>query len=319
MISHIYKSVMAMLIAIPCIASAADFPSRPVTIVVPYSAGGSTDAAARILAAGISKQLSQPVIVENKPGAGGTIGTMAVKNAPADGYTLLITSASHIANRILQPDLPYDIEKDFVPLSQITQLPIVLVVNKDGPAKSLPDLIKIAKESPGKLNFGTAGVGTIQHVSAMQFLDKAHLKATHVPYKGGAAALIDLIGGQIDFVFSPLVEVLGYVKGGRVRALGVSTTERSPLLPEIPAVAEFVPGYESFLWNGFVVRKGTPPAIVAKLADAVVQATKDPVVIKKLAVQGTVAKGEGPQALARLMGVEKERLTSLLGTEVASK
>jgi tripartite-type tricarboxylate transporter receptor subunit TctC len=310
---------MAMLIAIPCIASAADFPSRPVTIVVPYSAGGSTDAAARILAAGITKQLSQPVIVENKPGAGGTIGTMAVKNAPADGYTLLITSASHIANRILQPDLPYDIEKDFVPLSQITQLPIVLVVNKDGPAKSLPDLIKIAKESPGKLNFGTAGVGTIQHVSAMQFLDKAHLKATHVPYKGGAAALIDLIGGQIDFVFSPLVEVLGYVKGGRVRALGVSTTERSPLLPEIPAVAEFVPGYESFLWNGFVVRKGTPPAIVAKLADAVVQATKDPVVIKKLAVQGTVAKGEGPQALARLMGVEKERLTSLLGTEVASK
>lgn len=172
---------------------------------------------ARVLAEGKSKQLSQPVIVENKPGAGGTIGTMAAKNAPADGYTLLITSASHIVNKILQPDLQYQIEEDFVPLSQITQLPIVLVVSKEHQAKSVSELIQIAKASPGKVDFGTAGVGTIQHVSAMQMLNKADIDATHVPYKGGAAAVTDVIGGQIDFTFAPLVELGLYTKWSLAR------------------------------------------------------------------------------------------------------
>ncbi|MGB6105784.1 MAG: tripartite tricarboxylate transporter substrate binding protein [Pusillimonas sp.] len=318
MISRTYNFLIAALIAVPGAALANDFPSQPIKMVVPYSAGGSTDAAARVLAEGMSKQLSQPVIVDNKPGAGGTIGTMAVKNAPADGYTLLITSASHIVNKILQPDVQYDIEQDFVPLSQITQLPIVLVVSKDHPAQSVSDLVKIAKDSPGKVNFGTAGVGTIQHVSAMQLLDKADIVATHVPYKGGAAAITDMIGGQIDFTFAPLVEALGYIEGGRLRALGVTTIERSPTLPDVPTLAETLPGYESFHWNGFVVRKGTPPDNVAKLADALVQATKDPAVIEKLRAQGTEAKGEGPVALAELMSAEKERLTPLLKTEAAS-
>ncbi|MVW78410.1 Bug family tripartite tricarboxylate transporter substrate binding protein [Bordetella sp. 02P26C-1] len=318
MISRLGKAFIALLMAAPCAALANDFPNRPVTIVVPYSAGGSTDVAARIVGEGLSKQLAQPVIIDNKPGAGGTIGTMAVKNAPADGYTLLITSASHIVNNILQPELTYNIEEDFVPLSQITQLPIVLVVNKDSQIKSLPDLIAAAKKSPGALNFGTAGIGTIQHVSAMQLLDKADIDATHVAYKGGAAALTDLIGGQIDFTFSPIVEVLSYIESGRVRPLAVTTTERSAALPAVPTLAESVPGYDSFHWNGFVVRKGTPAENVAKLSDALVKATKDPAVIAKLKSQGTDAKGEGAQALADLMKAEKDRLTPLLSPAVAA-
>jgi tripartite-type tricarboxylate transporter receptor subunit TctC len=312
------KTVISLLMLAPCAALAADFPNKPVTIVVPYSAGGSTDVAARILAEGMSKQLAKPVIIDNKPGAGGTIGTVAVKNAPADGHTILITSASHIVNNILQPDLPYSIEEDFVPLSQITQLPIVLVVSKDHQAQSLTDLITSAKKSPGTLNYGTAGPGTIQHVSAVQLLDKANIEATHVAYKGGAAALTDLIGGQIDFTFSPLVEVLSYIDSGRVRALGVTTTERSPALPNVPTLAETVPGYDSFHWNGFVVKKGTPPEHVEKLASAIVAATKDPAVIEKLKAQGTDAKGEGPQALSELMKTEKNRLTPLLAPTVAA-
>ena len=250
------KLVALAFMAAPIACLASDFPSRPLTMIVPYSAGGSTDSAARILADGLSKQLSQPVIVDNKPGAGGTIGTMAAKNASADGYTLLITSAAHIVSKILQPDLQYEIEKDFVPLSQITEVPIVLVVSKDHEAKSVTDLIELAKRDPGAVNFGTAGVGTIQHVSAMQMLDKADIEATHIPYKGGAAAVTDLIGGQIDFTFAPLVEVLGYIEGGRLRALGVTTAERSSTLPDVPTLAESVPGYESFHWNGFVVKEG---------------------------------------------------------------
>jgi len=315
MFNKVYKLLATALLAISTSALAADFPNQALRIIVPYSAGGSTDAAARILAEGISKQISQSVIVENKPGAGGAIGTIAAKNAAADGYTLLITSASHVVSKILQPELQFDIEQDFVPLSQITQVPIVLVVSQTHPAHTLSDLLKMAKDAPGSLKYGTAGVGTIQHVSAIQLLDKAHIDAIHVPYKGGAAAVTDLIGGQIDFTFAPLVEVLGYLESGRLRALGVTTIDRSPSLPNIPTIAETVPGYESFHWNGFVVKKGTPTSRVETLTRAIVNATKDPDVIEKLRVQGTVSKGEGSEALASLITAEKSRLTPLLQSE----
>ena len=319
MFNKAYKLLATALLAIPTSVLATDYPNQALRLIVPYSAGGSTDAAARILATGMSKQLSQPVIVDNKPGAGGIVGTMAAKNAPADGYTVLITSASHVVSKILQPDLQFDIEQDFVPLSQITQLPIVLVVDQSHPAKTLPDLLKMAKDAPGAVKYGTAGVGTIQHVSAMQMLDKANIDALHVPYKGGAAAVTDVIGGQLDFTFAPLVEVLGYLESGRLRALGVTTVERSNSLPNVPTIAETLPGYESFHWNGFVVKKGTPPAHVEKLTAAIVAATKDPDVIEKLRVQGTAAKGEGSQALAALIAAEKSRLTPLLRSETPAQ
>lgn len=319
MFNKAYKLLATALLVIPTSVLAADYPNQALRIIVPYSAGGSTDAAARILATGMSKQLSQPVIVDNKPGAGGIVGTMAAKNAPADGYTVLITSASHVVSKILQPDLQFDIEQDFVPLSQITQLPIVLVVDQSHPAKTLPDLLKMAKDAPGAVKYGTAGVGTIQHVSAMQMLDKANIDALHVPYKGGAAAVTDVIGGQLDFTFAPLVEVLGYLESGRLRALGVTTLERSNTLPNVPTIAETLPGYESFHWNGFVVKKGTPTARVEKLTAAIVAATKDPDVIEKLRVQGTAAKGEGSQALAALIAAEKSRLTPLLRSETPTQ
>lgn len=319
MFNKAYKLLASVLLAIPTSVLASDFPSQALRIIVPYSAGGSTDAAARILATGMSKQLSQPVIVENKPGAGGIVGTMAAKNAPADGYTVLITSASHVVSKILQPDLQFDIEQDFVPLSQITQLPIVLVVSQSHQAKTLPDLLKMAKAAPGTVKYGTAGVGTIQHVSAIQMLDKAKIEALHVPYKGGAAAVTDVIGGELDFTFAPLVEVLGYLESGRLRALGVTTVERSSALPNVPTIAETLPGYESFHWNGFVVKRGTPATHVKKLAEAIVAATKDPEVVDRLRVQGTAAKGEGPQSLAALIAAEKSRLTPLLQSENGAK
>lgn len=312
MIGFAKKTLSVAMLVMPAAVFASDFPTQPIKIVVPYSAGGSTDTAARVLADGMAKQFSQPVIVENKPGAGGTIGTMAVKNAPADGYTLLITSASHIVNKMLQPELQYDIEEDFVPLSQITQLPIVMVVRQDHPVKSAKELVKTAQSNPDKLTFGTAGVGTIQHSSALQMLNLAKINAVHVPYKGGAAAVTDVIGGQIDFTFAPLVEVLGYIQSNRLRALAITTTERSAVLPDVPSLSEIVPGYETFHWNGFVVRRGTPPEAVKKLSDALVAATKDATVIDRLKAQGTQAKGNGPDALAALMKNEKNRLGPLL-------
>ncbi|GAA4342792.1 tripartite tricarboxylate transporter substrate binding protein [Pigmentiphaga soli] len=309
----------ALALAAGAAGAASDFPQQPIRIIVPYSAGGSTDVAARVLADGMSRQLKHTVIVENRPGAGGTIGTMAAVNAPADGYTLLITSSSHLVNKILQPDLKYDIRKDFVPLSQITRLPTALVVRSDYPAQSVAALIERGHKSSVPLTYGTAGVGTIQHVSASLFATEAKIDATHVPYKGGAEVVTDIIGGRIDFTFTPLVEVIGHIKSGRVKSLAVSTKERAAAIPDVPSVSETLKDYESFHWNGLVVKAGTPPERVALLADAIVKATKDPAVIDKLRGQGTEARGEGSQALAALMNSEQARLEPLLAADAVRK
>lgn len=304
--------VTAGLLGFTAAVYAQPFPVKPLTLVVPYSAGGSTDATARTVAEGLSKRIGQPVIVENKPGAGGGIGALYVKRAPGDGYTLLVTSAAHIVNKIMDPAVDVDVHKDFRPVSQLTNLPNVLVVNAKSDFKSTKDLIDYAKAHPGKLNFGSAGNGTVQHMSASMLANMASVDMTHVPYKGGAAALTDLLGGQLDLVFSPINEIVSHVKAGTLRPLAVTTTTRSAVLPDVPTMAETLPGYQLPLWFGVAVRADVPDDRTAALSKAVQDTMRDPEIQKKLAAQGSQAVGSTQDEMAALLKSEQSRLSQLL-------
>lgn len=304
--------VVSTLLGVCATAQAQNFPAKPLTLVVPYSAGGSTDATARLVAEGMSKHIGQPVIVENKPGAGGGIGALYVKRAPNDGHTMLVTSASHIVNKVMDKSVEYDMQKDFRPISQLTNLPIVLVVNAKSDLKSVEDLIAYAKAHPGKLNYGSAGNGTVQHMSASMLANMAGIEMTHVPYKGGAAALTDLLGGQIDLVFAPINEIVGHAKEGNVRPLAVTTLKRSDVLPEVPTMDQTLKGYQLPLWFGVAVREDVPDEKAAILSKALQQALQDPDVRKRLMAQGSEPVGSSQNDMAALWKTEQQRIEKLL-------
>lgn len=311
------KSIISLFVApmffgLATNAVAQTFPSKSLTLVVPYSAGGSTDATARLVAEGMSKKIGQPVIVENKPGAGGGIGALYVKRAPSDGHTMLVTSAAHIVNKVMDNSVEYDIQKDFRPVSQLTNLPIVLVVNSKSTLKSLDELIAYAKNNPGKLNYGSAGNGTVQHMSASMLASMAGIDMTHIPYKGGAAALTDLLGGQLDFVFSPINEIVGHVKEGNVRPLAVTTLKRSDILPDVATMDETLKGYQLPLWFGVAVQADVPDERVAKLSAALQETMQDPEVRKRLMTQGSEPVGSTEQEMATLLLSEQGRIEKLL-------
>jgi tripartite-type tricarboxylate transporter receptor subunit TctC len=264
--------------------SAQEFPTRPVTIIVATTAGGGTDIISRIIADPLSKQLGQPFVVENRPGAGSVTGTVVAANAAPDGYTLQTgLNASMAVNPSLFPNLPYDPIRDFAPVAMLAEFPFVVVVSKNFPANSIEELIALAKSRPGEINYASAGNGTGQHLSMELFKLMTGINLTHVPYRGAAPAYTDVISGQVPVFIDNLASGLGQIKGGNVRALAVTGRERSPLLPDVPTVEEAgVPGYVYYTWFGLWAPKKTPQPIVDKLHAEVKKALADPTVKERI-------------------------------------
>lgn len=286
------------------------WPEKPITLVVALAPGGSTDITARLIAQALKKELGQPVVVENKAGAGGNIGAQYVVKAEPDGYTLLLATSTLAANMSLFKNLPFDMQKDLAPVSQIALIPNVLMINNDVPATTLAEFINYARTRD--LNYGTAGNGSSQHFSAALFNSMIKGKMVHVAYKGGAPANADLIAGHIQLVFSPLVEVLPYIETGKLRALGVTTKARSPRLPNLPAIDEYLPGYEVALWNGILAPAKTPPAVIDKLYAAVKKVMQDPEIQHIFAEQGTKPVGSSPAEFKQFIATEVPKWAGLV-------
>jgi tripartite-type tricarboxylate transporter receptor subunit TctC len=276
-------AICAGLLTAP--AAAQDYPTRQVQIIVPSTAGGGTDINARLFADQLSRQLGQAFFVDDRPGAGSVVGTVAAANATPDGYTLLAGLIADMAvNPSLFANLPYDPVKDFVPVAMFSKYPFVVVVSKNFPAHSIKELIALAKEKPGEINYASAGNGTGQHLSTELFKLTTGINLTHVPYRGAQPAYADVISGQVPVFFDNLASALGQIQAGTVRALAVTGTERSPLLPDVPTVAEAgVPDYQYYVWFGLWAPKNTPQPIVDKLHAAVTKALADPQLKQRLA------------------------------------
>jgi tripartite-type tricarboxylate transporter receptor subunit TctC len=257
------------LIAVASIAHAADtpqeFPAKPIRIVSPFAAGGNTDTLSRYLAPKLIERLGQPVIVENRPGAGGMTGNNYVAKSPPDGYTLLFMSGAYTAHSATVKNLPYDPLRDFEGVSMVITYPFVVIVKAESPLRTIADLIGTAKKNPGKLNYGSVGVGSVFHLAAELFNVMAGTDLTHVPYKGGAEPLTELIGGRLDVIFNTLTGSIPHIKSGRVRALAVGSLERSAQLPDVPTVAQTLPGYEVTSFAGVVAPRGTPRPVIDRL------------------------------------------------------
>ncbi|NSX05462.1 Bug family tripartite tricarboxylate transporter substrate binding protein [Cupriavidus gilardii] len=281
-------------------ASPADrWPSKPIQMIVPQAPGGTNDIVARLVAADLSQRLGQQVVVENRPGAGGNIGTQFAARATPNGYTLLMTiSSTQAINPSLYRQVPFDPIKDFEPIAPVATVPNVLVVNPAFPAKTLPELIAMAKAKPGQYRFASAGNGTLNHLLGEMLNSMAGIQLEHVPYKGVAPALNDVLGNQVPMAFASLPSVLPHIKAGKVRALGVSSAKRSPFAPDIPAIGETVPGYSGDLWVGLFAVKGTPNEITQKLAQTMQAALADPALREKLGAQGAEALSATPQQFA---------------------
>jgi tripartite-type tricarboxylate transporter receptor subunit TctC len=248
-----------LLQALP--AAAQNWPTRPVRIVVPFATGGPADVFARFLAQRLPDQLGQAFVVENRPGAGAVIGTDLVAKAPADGYTLLLMSNTHTVNETLVPNKPYDLERDFVAVAPINYSDLVLVAHPSVTASNIRDLVKLAKERPGKLNYASSGTGTPYHMAGELFKSMSDTKIVHIPYKGSSGARTDVLGGQVDLMFDAVTTMTEQVKSGKVKAIATTGKKRSAVLPDVPTVDESgVPGYEATIWLGLLAPKGTPAA-----------------------------------------------------------
>ena len=296
------------------------WPAKPIRMIVGFAAGGSTDVTARIIAQALSERLGQPVVVENRGGAGGNIGADAVAKADPDGYTLLMaTSSTFAANPNLYKTLPFDVRNDFAPITVTAFIPNLLVVNPSVPANNVADFIAYLKANPDKLNFASAGNGTSQHLSGELFNSLAGVRMTHIAYRGGAPAVSDLLGGQVQVIFAPLVEVIQQVRAEKLKALGITTAKRSPLLPEVPTILESLPGYEVALWNGLLAPAKTPPDIIDRINRATIEALHSPEVKAKLAEQGSEPVGNTPAEFKAFIDselVKWRRLVEISGATV---
>jgi len=294
--------------------AAADYPARPIRLIIPFAPGGGTDIVARTVAQKLGEAWKQSVVPENRAGGNGTIGANVVARSAPDGYTLSMITASHSVNVTLQGSKhPYDLLKDFAPISQMTTQPYVLVVNPGLPVKSVQELIALAKAKPGKLTYGSSGVGGTSHLSGALFCVLANIEMTHVPYRGGEPAMADVVGGQIDMLFSTRLQSRGLVDAGKLRALAVTTRKRSPATPELPTMQEAgVPGYEVAGWYGMLAPAGTPPAIINKLNREVVRIVHLPDVTEKMAVDGSEPVGSSPSEFAAHIKSEVEKWRDLI-------
>lgn len=293
------------LFAPKALHAAEPWPSRPVRIVVPYTPGGSTDITARIVGERLAHAFGQPFVVDNRPGAGGNIGMEIAAQAPADGYTLAMATTAHAINMTLFRKLNYDTLGSFAPVALLTENPLVLVVHPDLPATSVPELIALAKQKPAALNYASSGNGQSTHLAAELFAAMAGIKLTHVPYRGSAPAIADVIAGHVQLMFDTTQSALSHVEDGGVRALGVTSKTRVPTAPAIPPIADAgLPGYEAIAWNGFVVPKGTPADVVEKLNAAVLRIVTEPEVVDRFAKLGAVTRPTRPDEFGRYLRAE---------------
>ena len=295
-------------------AQAQPYPSKPIRFVVPYPPGGPLDTVARLLAQKVTESTKQPVVVDNKPGAGGNIGADAVAKSAPDGYTLLMGAvATHAINPTLYASIPYDPVRDFAPVTQVASTPNVLVVNPSIPAANVKEFIAYAKANPGKLNFGSGSTGSAGHLAGELFRTLAGVDMTHIPYKGAAPAMQDLIGGRIQLMFDNLASSLGQVRAGAVKALAVTTAKRSGLAPELPTIAESgLPGFDISTWFGIFVPAGTPGAVVEKLHAEFTRALAAPDVRERMLALGAEPVGNRPEEFAAYIRAEADKYARLV-------
>ena len=301
----IRKALAALLAVVAFGASAQDYPNRPLRLIVPFAPGGGADIVARIVAGPLAKRLGQTIVVENKPGSGGTVGADIVAKAPADGYTLLYTTPGpQITNPFLMAKLPYDAEKDLVPVSEIAIVPSVLVVHKSVPVTTVAELIRYAKANPGKLNFASAGVGATSHLAGELFKQAAGVDIVHVPYRGTGAALSDLLSGQVQMAIDSIAVYKPHIEAGTLRPLGVSSLQRSALLPNVPPIADDLKGFEGSPVNYLSVRGGTPQPVVDRLNQEVNAVLRSAEVKEQLVSNGVIPQGGTPAQMASLIRSE---------------
>lgn len=314
---HLLALCIAAVAALvpPASHAQADYPAKPVKIVVGYQAGGPTDAVARLVATQLQKALGQPFIVENKPGAGSNLASEMVAAAPPDGYTLMLAAAPITMNGLLYKGLKWDVQKSFEPVSLIMSAPSVLAVAPNVPAKSLQELIALAKKEPGRLSFGSTGNGGTPHVAGEVFKQRAGIDVVHVPYKGSAGSLQDLMSGQISMSFVTSVSAMPLLKAGKIRPIAVAAPKRLPSLKDVPTMAEAgLADFESDSWSGLFAPKGTPTAIVAKLHGAVAKAVKAQDVREQLESQGAIVVGSSPAEFQQTIKREVDHWAKLLPT-----
>lgn len=272
----------------PCVVRAESYPSRPVHVVVGFAAGSASDIIGRLMGDKLSQSLGQPFVIENRGGAGGTVGAEMAARAPADGYTLLVSGSADAVTATLYDKLSYNFLRDFVPIAGVALSPLVLVVNPSFPAKTVLEFIGYAKANPRKINYGSAGVGSVAHMAGALFESDADVQMVHVPYRGLALALTDLMGGRLQAVFSTMPPAVAHVKAGRLRALAMTSVVRSEALPDLPTIGEFLPGYEASITEGLSAPKGVPAEIINTLNKQVTAAVADPQIKARLAALGTV-------------------------------
>jgi len=302
----------ALAPALPRQASALDYPVRPVRLVNGFAAGGPVDIVARLLGQWLSLQYGQPFVVDNRPGAATNIATEEVVRAAPDGYTLLWTTTANTTNATLYDHLSFNFMRDIAPVATIDRFPLVMEVNPAVPVETVPEFIAYAKANPGKINYGSGGIGTIQHVAGELFKFMTGVDLVHVPYRGAALVLNDLLAGQVQASFSPIASSLGYIRADRLRALAVTGTARSPALPDLPTVAEFLPGYEASAVDGIGAPAKTPAEIIDKLNKAVKAAVADPAIAARLADLGSVPLSMSPAEYRAFIAAETEKWAKVI-------
>jgi tripartite-type tricarboxylate transporter receptor subunit TctC len=300
-----------LLHALPAAAQA--WPQRPIRIIVPFATGGSADVYARFLAQRLPDQLGQPVVVENRPGAGAVIGTDLVAKAPADGYTLLLMSNTHTVNETLVPNRPYNLVRDFVAVAPINYADLIFVAHPHVPATNVREVVKLAKERPGRLNYASSGTGTPYHMAGELFKSMSGTYLVHIPYKGSSGARTDLLGGQVDLMFDAVTTMVEQVKAGKVKAIATTGKQRSAVLPDVPTVHESgIPNYEATIWLGVLAPKGTPPAVVNRLNEAITRITSQADVQQGWARQGATALVMSPQAFDKYLQEDIQKWAKLI-------
>lgn len=305
---------------LPGAAIAQNYPTKPITIVVPFPAGGTTDILARIVGQYMSRDLNQAVVIDNRGGAGGNLGAQAVARAPADGYTLLMgTVGTHAINASLYKRMPFDHIKDFAPLSRVAMVPNMLVAHPSQPFNTVAEMIAYAKANPGQIRYASSGNGTSIHLSGELFKIMAKVDMQHVPYRGSAPAIADLLGGQTAIMFDNMPSAIQHVRAGTLKALAVTTAQRSPEMPDLPTIAEAgVPGYEATSWFGLLAPSGTPDAVIRRLNASIVKALNDPEVRQRIAELGATPTPETPESFASFIQQETTKWAEVVKASGAS-
>jgi tripartite-type tricarboxylate transporter receptor subunit TctC len=304
----------AALPALPPIARAQAWPAKPVHIVVGFAAGGGVDITARLIGQWLSDRLGQSVVIENRAGADGNIGTEAVVNAPADGYTLLLTALPNAVNATLYPKLNFNFMRDMAPVGGIIRVPMVVLVHPSVPAKTIPEFIAYAKANPGKINMSSAGTGSAPHMAGELFNVMARVNMVHVPYRGQGPALADLIGGQVQILFATAPGTTDYIRTGKLRALGITTDSQAEVLRDLPKVADFVPGYEADQWYGVAAPRRTPADIIERLNREINASFNDATMKTRFAEAGGEPLAGSPEAFGRLIADETEKWAKVIGS-----